>query len=47
MTCDQCLERGRKKQGRGNNSCHFLIINFFLVFYIQPSCSKTKNQTIN
>ena len=23
MTRGRCLERGRKKQGRGNDSCHF------------------------
>ena len=54
MTHDRCLERGRKMQGNGNDSCDFLINNFFLIFYIkiQP-CSKKewiyqqKNQTDN
>ena len=23
MTRDQCLERGRKKHGRGNDTCYF------------------------
>ena len=54
MTHDRCLERRRKKQGKGNDSCDFLINIFFLIFYvnIQP-CSKKewifqqKNQTDN
>ena len=45
-----------KNQGKSNNSCHFLINIFFLIFYvnIQPCCSKKqewifqqKNQTDN
>ena len=47
MTRDRFLERGRKKQGRSNDSCHFFIIIFFLVLYIQSSFPKTKNLTIN
>ena len=56
MTHDQCLERQRKIQGKGNNSRHFLMNIFFLIFYvnIQPCCSKKqewifqqKNQTDN
>ena len=46
MTRDVCLERSRKKQGRGNDSCHFFIF-FSLVLSIEPSSFKTKNQTIN
>ena len=39
----------RKEQGRDNHSCHFLIIIFSLVFYvnIQPSCSKTGMEYFN
>ena len=54
MMHNQCLERERKKKGKGNNSCNFLINIFLLIFYvnIQP-CSKKewifqqKNQTGN
>ena len=54
MTHARCLERGRKKQGKGKDSCDFLINIFFLIFCvnIQP-CSKKewifqqKNQTDN
>ena len=52
MTHDRCLERGRKKQDKGNDSCDFLINIFFLIFYvkIQPYSKKErifqqKNQT--
>ena len=54
MMYDRCLERGRKKCIKSNDSCDFLINIFFLIFYvnIQP-CSKKewifhqKNQTDN
>ena len=38
-----CLEREKKKQGRGNDFFHFSD-QYFLVFYvnIQPFCSKTR-----
>ena len=54
MPHDRCLERGRKKQGKGNDSCDFLTNIFFLIFYvnIQPCFKKEwifqqKNQTDN
>ena len=34
MTHDRCLEWGRKKQGKDNDCCDFLINIFFLIFYI-------------
>ena len=42
MTHNRCLERWGKNQGKGNNSCHFLINIFFLIFYvnIQPCSEK-------
>ena len=54
MKHDRFLERGRKKQGKGNDSCDILINIFLLIFYVnmQP-CSKKesifqqKNQTDN
>ena len=54
MTHDRFLERGRKNQGKGNDSCDILINIFFLIFYvnIQPCPIKEwifqqKNQTDN
>ena len=29
---DRCLERGRKKQGKGNDSCHFSNQYFLPLF---------------
>ena len=40
---DQCLERGRKKQGKGNDSYHFSDQDFLPCFLCKhPSCSKTR-----
>ena len=51
MIHNQYLER-EKKEGRGNDSCHFsdqYFLNCFLFFYvnIQPSCSKTRVEYFN
>ena len=53
MMRDRCLERGRKKQGRGKNSCHFS--NYFLPCFLYSTILfqnkngryQHKNQTIN
>ena len=56
MTGDQCLERKKKKQGRGNNSCHFsdqYFIPYFLckhptiLIQNKNGIFQHKNQTIN
>ena len=43
MTRDRYLERRRKKQGRGNNSCHFFDYYFLSCFVF----SATLFQNIN
>ena len=54
MMCDQCLERGRKEQGGGNDSCHFsdhYFLSCFLysaiLFQNKNGIFQHKNQTIN
>ena len=57
MTHNQCLEkeRGRKKKGRGNNSCHFSDQYFLpcflckrptILFQNKNGIFQHKNQTI-
>ena len=46
MTRDQCLE-GEKSRVGATILATFLIIIFFLVFYIQPSYSKTRMEYFN
>ena len=47
MTRDRCLERGRKKQGRGNDSCHFFDHYFLPCFVYSTNLFQNKSQTIN
>ena len=54
MTCDRCLKRGRKKQGRGNDSCYFSDHYFLpcflystILFQNKNGIYQHKNQTIN
>ena len=54
MTRDRCLKRGRKKQCRGNDSCHFSDHYFLLCFLYSAiffqnknGIFQHKNQTIN
>ena len=46
MTHDQCLEEEKSSVG-ATILVTFLIIIFFLVFYIQPSYSKTRMEYFN
>ena len=41
---DQCLERGRKKQGRGNDSCHFSDHYFLPCFLYSTILFQNKNE---
>ena len=54
MARDRCLERGRKKQGRGNDSCHFSDHYFLpcflystILFQNKNGIFQHKNQTFN
>ena len=44
MARDRCLERGRKKQGRDDDSCHFFD-HYFLPCFL--SYSKTSMEYFN
>ena len=45
MTCDRCLKRGRKKQGRGNDCCHFSDHYFLPCFLYSTILFQNKNGT--
>ena len=47
MTHDRFLERGRKNQGKGNDSCDILINIFFLIFYVNINHVPKKNGYFN
>ena len=47
MTRNRCLATGRKKQGRGNDSCHFSDHYFLSCFLYSTILFQKKNGDFN